>query len=220
MSADATKSRPEADQDSEPTADWSPMPLALVILFALLAYWGMLYLDGHAGGFNPKVYPPYGNFATIQDLQPVTDITNQLIHDGEKIFNANCAVCHQNSGIGNPANGCPPLVGSDWATGGGPNRIIRIVLNGATGLITVKSTSAPGGQQYPGTTTMTPFINTLTDDYQVAAALSYVRNAWGNKASVVLPDHVKAIRANSTVKDRGTTRPWQPAELLQIPDSD
>jgi mono/diheme cytochrome c family protein len=218
MTPDATKPAPEARKDGEPTADWSPMPIALVVLFALLAYWGMLYLDEHGGGFNPKVYPPYGNLAMIQDLQPVTDITNHLIHEGEKIFNANCAVCHQNSGIGNPANGCPPLVGSDWATGGGPNRIIRLVLNGGIGPITVKSASIPGGQQYPGTTTMTPFRDLLKDDFQVAAALSYVRNAWGNKAPVVLPEQVKKIR--DATADRGLTRPWQPAELLQIPDSD
>ena len=37
---------------------------------------------------------------------------------------------------------------------------------------------------------MTPFKSTLKDD-QIAAALSYVRNAWGNKASIVLPDQVK-----------------------------
>lgn len=216
MSADATKPRPEAGGDDEPKADWSPMPIALIILFALLAYWGMLYLDDHGGGFSPKVYPPYGNLAMIRDLQPVTDITNQLIHEGEKIFNANCAVCHQNSGIGNPANGCPPLVGSDWATGGGPNRIIRLVLNGGIGPITVKSKLVPPGQQYPGTTQMTPFKDVLQDN-QIAAALSYVRNAWGNKAPVVLPDQVKKIRADTV--SRGA-RAWQPAELLQIPDSD
>jgi mono/diheme cytochrome c family protein len=193
------------------------MPIALIVIFVLLTYWGMLYLDDHGGGFNPKVYQPYGNYAMLQDLQPVTDITNQLIHEGEKIFNANCAVCHQPTGIGNPANGCPPLVGSDWATGGGPNRIIRLVLNGGLGPITVKSRTEPGGYDYPGTTQMTGFRDVLSDDFKVAAALSYVRNGWGNKASVVMPDQVKKIRAETT--SRGM-RPWQPSELLQIPDKD
>jgi mono/diheme cytochrome c family protein len=209
MRPDATNSRPETGDDDEPKADWSPMPIALIVMFVLLAYWGMLYLDDHGGGFNPKVYQPYGNFAMLQDLQPRLDITNQLPRDGEKIFNANCAVCHQQSGVGNPANGCPPLVGSEWATAGGPNRIIRLVLNGGNGQITVK------GQPYPGTTPMTPF-KTVLSDYQVAAALSYVRNAWGNKASVVMPDQVKKIR--ETTKDKNIN--WTPAELLQIPDSD
>jgi mono/diheme cytochrome c family protein len=185
------------------------MPIALVVIFALLGYWGMLYLDGHGGGFNPKVYEPYGNYAMLEDLQPRLDITNQLPRDGEKIFNANCAVCHQQSGVGNPANGCPPLVGSEWAEGGGPNRIIRLVLNGGIGPITVH------GQQYPGTTPMTPFKPVL-NDYQIAAALSYVRSAWGNKASVVMPDEVKKIR--EATKDRNNN--WTPTELQQIPDKD
>jgi mono/diheme cytochrome c family protein len=209
MTPDATNPRPAAGNDAEPKADWSPMPIALIVIFALLTYWGMLYLDDHGGGFNPQVYQPYGNFAMVQDLQPRTEGPAALIHDGEKIFNNNCAVCHQQSGVGNPANGCPPLVGSDWATGGGPNRIIRLVLNGGNGPITVK------GQPYPGTTPMTPF-KTMLSDYQVAAALSYVRNGWGNKASAVTPDQVKKIR--EATKDRNSN--WTPTELLQIPDKD
>ncbi len=213
MTPDATNPRPAAGNDAEPKANWSPMPIALIVIFALLTYWGMLYLDDHGGGFNPKVYQPYGNFAMLQDLQPRLDITNQLPRDGEKIFNANCAVCHQQSGIGNPANGCPPLVGSDWAAGGGPNRIIRLVLNGGIGPITVK------GQQYPGTTPMTPFRSvggSGLSDYQIAAALSYVRSAWGNKASVVMPAQVTKI--HEATKDRNSN--WTPTELLQIPDKD
>ncbi len=209
MTPDATNPRPETGDDAEPKADWSPMPIALIVIFVLLTYWGMLYLDDHGGGFNPKVYQPYGNFAMLQDLQPRLDITNQLPRDGEKIFNANCAVCHQQSGVGNPANGCPPLVGSEWAAGGGPNRIIRLVLDGGSGPITVK------GQPYPGTTPMTPFKSVLSD-YQIAAALSYVRSAWGNKASVVMPDQVTKIHA----ADPPGHPNWNPTELQQIPDKD
>lgn len=216
MSPDPTNTPPAAGNDAEPKANRSPAPIALIVIFAVLVYWGMLYLDDHGGGFNVKVYQPYQSFALVQDLQPVTDITNQLIHEGEKIFGANCAVCHMPNGVGNPANGCPPLVGSDWATGGGPNRIIRLVLNGGLGPITVKSQSNPNGQQYPGTTQMTPFRDVLKDDFQVAAALSYVRNAWGNKAPVVLPDTVKKIRDDTA--SRGN-RPWSPPELQSIPDN-
>jgi mono/diheme cytochrome c family protein len=216
MNPDATNPKAEADNDAEPQADRSPAPLALIVLFALLMFWGMNYLDDHGGGFNPQVYQPYQTIAMLQDLQPVTDITNQLIHEGEKVFSANCAVCHMAGGTGNPSIGCPPLVGSDWATGGGPNRIIRLVLKGGIGPITVKSQQNPGGQQYPGTTQMTAFGDTLKDDFQVAAALSYVRNAWGNKAPVVMPNEVKKIRADTA--NRG--QPWQPSELLQIPDKD
>ena len=136
--------------DAEPKANRSPAPIAIVVVFALLVFWSMVYLDDHGGGFNPQVYQPYANYAMLNDLQPVTDITNKLIHEGEKRFNANCSVCHQTTGVGNPANGCPPLVGSDWATGGGPNRIIRLVLDGGIGVITVKSQLVPRGPEFMG----------------------------------------------------------------------
>ena len=40
---------------------------------------------------------------------------------------------------------------------------------------------------------MTPFKG-LGDD-EIAAVLTYVRNSFGNEASVVSPDRVKAVRA-------------------------
>jgi len=52
----------------------------------------------------------------------------------------------------------------------------------------------------------------LTDE-EIAAVLSYVRNSWGNKASFVTPDEVKAV--SEATKDR--TEAWTEAELLQVP---
>ena len=95
--------------------------------------------------------------------------------------------------------------------GGGPNRIIRLVLYGGQGPISVL------GQQYPGTTPMTPWKDTLNDK-EIAAALSYVRNAWGNKAPVVMPEKVAEIRARE--KTAGFTGYRNAAELLKIPDKD
>jgi len=208
MNSDPHNTLPDAAGDFEPRAEKSPAPLALIIFFALLVFWGMLYLDDHGGGFNPRVYAPYDDYAMVADLQPKLDPAKQLPIDGEKIFNNNCAICHQANGSGG-ANGCPPLAGSDWAAGGGPNRIVRLVLNGGNGPIKVS------GKDYPGTTTMTPFKDTLTD-YQLAAALSYVRTAWGNHAAVVLPEQVKKIR------DATSSRrvPWTPTDLLALPDKD
>jgi mono/diheme cytochrome c family protein len=41
---------------------------------------------------------------------------------------------------------------------------------------------------------MTPYGG-LMNDKEIAAVLTYVRNAFGNKASVIRPEKVKAIRA-------------------------
>ena len=52
---------------------------------------------------------------------------------------------------------------------------------------------------------MTPFEGLLNDD-EVAAVLSYVRNSFGNKASVVSPEKVKMVREK--IKDKeGFYRP-------------
>ena len=198
----------KAVTEDAPKEGWTPVPIALVVLFALLFYWGLVYVDDHGGGFNPKVYRPYESYVMLNDAQPVTDITNQLYKEGAIVFRT-CAACHQDTGIGSPQNGCPPLVGSEWAVGGGPNRIIRLVLNGGSGQITVK------GQQYPGATPMTPFRDTFSDR-QIAAALTYVRNSWGNKASAVMPEQVKKIREETSSRHTA----WTSAELLQIPDKD
>ncbi len=195
--------------EAEPTAERWPAPIFLIALFALLVYWGMIYLDDHGGGFNAKVYAPYQSLAELEESQPVTSGPEQMIRTGHKIFTANCEVCHLASGLGS-ANGCPPLVGSEWVIGGGPNRIIRLVLNGGTGPITVK------GQQYNQQgTTMTPFGGTFNDE-QIAAVLSYVRNEWGNKADVVKPEQVKKVRAETTSRQTN----WTPQELQGIPDKD
>jgi hypothetical protein len=47
-------------------------------------------------------------------------------------------------------------------------------------------------------------------------ASSYVRSAWGNKASVVMPDQVKKIHAT----DPPGHLNWNPSEPQQTPDED
>ena len=207
MSSEPEKSR--AMDEAEPTAEWSPAPIFLIALFALLVYWGMIYLDNHGGGFSAKVYAPYESLAKLEDSQPVSTGPEATIREGHKVFQAYCEVCHQANGLGGP-NGCPPLVASEWVVGGGPNRIIRLVLNGGTGPITVK------GQQYNvGGTVMTPQRETLNDK-QIAAVLSYVRNEWGNKGDVVKEEQVKKVRAETATRQTN----WTPEELQGIPDKD
>lgn len=93
----------------------------------------------------------------------------------------------------------------------GANRIIRIVLHGLNGPVKVN------GQVWQGNA-MNPWRKTaenpsgLTDE-EIAAVLSYVRNSWGNKASFVTADEVKAV--SEATKDRSDA--WTEAELLQVP---
>src|SRR5260370_10649615 len=127
--------------------------------------------------------------------------------EGRKDFGLVCSACHMPSGTGNRGNDVPPLAGSEWVLAEGPNRIIRIVLNGLQGSLEVK------GDQY-GANVMTPF-NILTDD-QVAAVLTFVRHSWGNNAGPVTPEKVRIIR--ETTKDKDTS--CNPDELKKIPQTD
>ncbi|MBE0624844.1 MAG: cytochrome c oxidase subunit II [Burkholderiales bacterium] len=99
---------------------------------------------------------------------------DELKARGEKVYAANCAACHQPTGKGLPP-AFPALDGSRMATGD-KNAHIGMVLNGKAG------------------TAMAAFGKQLSDT-DIAAVITYERNAWGNKAGdAVQPAEVKAAR--------------------------
>jgi mono/diheme cytochrome c family protein/glucose/arabinose dehydrogenase len=114
-----------------------------------------------------------------------------------------CNTCHQPDGGGLSASGFPPLAGTAWVTGSN-ERLIKLVLNGLHGPIEVL------GQKYGGQVPMTPFGGLLTDE-DVAAVLTYVRNSFGNKASVISPEEVKKVRDATN----GKSGFYSPEELLK-----
>ena len=114
-----------------------------------------------------------------------------------------CATCHQPDGGGLSASGFPGLVGTQWVLGN-EERLIKIALNGIYGPMEVN------GNKYGGQVPMTPFGGMLKDD-EIAAVLTYVRNAFGNKASVISPDKVKTVR-EATKGNKGF---YSPNELLK-----
>jgi mono/diheme cytochrome c family protein len=95
------------------------------------------------------------------------------------------------------------LAGSEWVLEENPAKIIRIVLHGFAGPMTVKD------QPFNGS--MFPFRDLLADD-EIAAVLTFIRQEWGNKAPPVKPEDVKAIRAATT--DRSAQ--WSEAELKAV----
>lgn len=110
---------------------------------------------------------------------PTTNVLAQA--EGKQLY-ATCAACHQADGKGIP-NAFPPLAGSEWVNGPAEN-LIRIQLRGLQGPITVK------GAQY--NSVMPP--QAQQSDAEIAAVLTYVRSNFGNDASPVTPDQVKALR--------------------------
>jgi len=104
---------------------------------------------------------------------------------GEAVFAGICSTCHQGEGQG-LANVFPPLAKSDFLMGD-KQRSIDIVLHGLSGAITVN------GQSYNNV--MPPFAN-LTD-HEIADALTFERNSWGNKGEPVTPEEVAKVRAET-----------------------
>jgi mono/diheme cytochrome c family protein len=208
MSAELTQPVEDA---AEPKTAPNPVPIWLIILLFLLLYWAMVYFDQRSAWFNEQVYLPYRSIEQVVAIQPVSGEAD-FIMKGKQLYGLNCAVCHMEGGIGNPANGCPPLMGSEWVSAPGPGRIIRIVSKGATGPIEVSGkvwstgTMLAIGDQMPG------------DEKQkaesIAAIISYIRKTFGNNASAVAPEQVLAVR--DQIKARNTY--FSPEELKAAPE--
>jgi len=97
---------------------------------------------------------------------------------GEKVFNSTCAVCHQVTGKGVPG-AFPALDGSPKVLGPKADQI-HILLNG------VVRDGKP--------TAMVSFAKQLSDT-DIAAVITYTRNAWSNKTGeVIQPAEIKAAR--------------------------
>jgi putative membrane-bound dehydrogenase-like protein len=122
---------------------------------------------------------------------------------GQQVYEMACLPCHQPEGKGLPGV-YPPLSGSEFVQGD-PSRLIRILLHGLTGPITV------AGQQYGGANSVPmPSMGGLSNE-QIADVLSYVRGTFGNQAPAVSPQEVQRVRtATSNRLD-----PWTLSELSQ-----
>lgn len=170
---------------AEPIARHAAAPALLFGVLAAFLFWGDTHILSQGGEFDPRVHYP---FVSSNDLASfaVREPEDPLITRGRGVFSAVCKACHMDDGLGNVGNGCPPLVGSDWALAGDPSRISAIVLKGLTGPITVS------GKEY-GTGTMLALDSYSDED--IAGVLSFVRSNWGNKAPPVNPALVKKVRA-------------------------
>ena len=99
---------------------------------------------------------------------------DELLARGEKAYNTSCAACHQPTGEGLPPM-FPALKGSAIATGPAADHM-NIVVNGKPG------------------TSMAAFGKQLSE-VDIAAIITYERNAWGNKVGdMVTPQDVLAFK--------------------------
>ncbi len=99
---------------------------------------------------------------------------DELKQRGEKVYAANCAACHQPTGKGIPGS-FPALDGSPVVNGPRADQI-NVVLNGRNGKM--------------------PAWKGSLSDTEIAAAITFTRNNWSNKAAenIVQPAEVAAAR--------------------------
>jgi mono/diheme cytochrome c family protein len=97
-----------------------------------------------------------------------------LLAFGQTVYKANCAICHAEDGRGMPPE-YPPLAGNPSIQMESAVNPIRMVLNGGF---------PPGTAGNPMPYGMPPFAQNLSDD-EVAAVVTYIRAAWGNRGSPV-----------------------------------
>jgi len=102
---------------------------------------------------------------------------------GARIYKDNCAGCHQAGGEGVPRI-YPPFAGNEAILMRNPVNAIRITLNGGF---------PPSTAGNPRPYGMPPFAHLLSDD-EVAAAVTYIRGAWGNRAAPVSAVQVASAR--------------------------
>ncbi len=198
MSSDPKQSQALGSDSAEPKAGRTAAPVWLFVLLFGLLYWAMIYFDQHSAWADPQVYTPDHSAAELAIYQPAVGGGNAL---GKQYYDNVCALCHNADGTGKP-NQAPPLVGSEWALGN-PNQMVRIPLAGLSGPVQVK------GQEW---NLAMPAMGAAMTDEQLAGVLTYIRQSWGNKASEITPEQVKAIRAQ--VGNR--TQPWTATELNSV----
>lgn len=119
----------------------------------------------------------------IRTPDPAKDnLRNIDMSAGEKIYSTYCVACHQQNGKGD-GNRFPPLDGSEWVTGD-KSRLVKTVLKGLTGQVTVKE------KKYNDVMPAYEFLS----DSDLSALLTYVRKNFGNGAGPVTIEDVSKAR--------------------------
>ncbi|MDZ7643109.1 MAG: cytochrome c [Woeseiaceae bacterium] len=126
----------------------------------------------------------------VHDAEVAQGAMQEKLAHGRDVFLGNCAACHQPDGSG-LAGAFPPLAGSDYLERD-RKEVLATALFGLSGPIVVN------GQQYDGVMPSMGYLN----DRDLAAALTYVLNSWGNDYAAVSEAEVAALREELGQEDR------------------
>jgi len=154
---------------------------------AEVVYDSLQYLseeDVRAMAVYLKALPARAGDKSEPPSQAVTEQRTSLSPLGKKIYDAQCAECHAAQGQGKPPD-FPPLANNQSIVMSSAVNPIRMVLNGGY---------PPGTFKNPKPYGMPPFAQSLSD-VEVAAVVTYIRTAWGNRGAPVSVKEVNELRS-------------------------
>jgi len=186
-------------EKEEPREGFPPVPIFLLFVFATVVFTCGIYMGKNSAGFRWDVYDP--NFDPAQLNEAPAQVVYDPVAAGERIFSQNCVACHQSDGQGLPG-AFPPLVGTAWVQ---DSRIVptAVLLNGLNGPIEV------AGSTYNGNM---PAFGGLLSDRDIAAVLTYIRQAWGNTAGPITEAQVAEARQAHGSR----AAPWTAEEVFSL----
>lgn len=192
---------PIAREPRDPVEGREPAPWWVWAAAAVALFWGGWYLGRHGGVFGTATHIALARpepYVTTQAGAREAAAEVDPIAAGGRVFRQQCQGCHQPDGRGVPGV-FPPLIGSEWVTGP-PETVVRILLNGLQGPITV------AGGAFDGV--MPPWRDQLSDT-EIAAVATYIRQWGANDAGPVDAALVARLRTATA----GRSGPWTAGEL-------
>lgn len=102
------------------------------------------------------------------------------LSNGKNVYETYCMSCHMDNGAGVP--GAFPSLAKTGNLAD-KNRLVKIILQGVRGSITVK------GTKYDG-----EMASINLSDKETADVINYIRNSWGNKAPLITVAEVAAAK--------------------------
>jgi mono/diheme cytochrome c family protein len=187
-------------EPGDPVEGQERAPWFFVATVAIALFWGGWYLGHHGGTFDTTTHIALASRdvgIVAQGAEQSEKSIANPIEAGKALFAKHCASCHQTSGKG-IVGAFPPVVGSEWVTGA-PEALVRILLHGLQGPVTVAGVTYNGAM---------PAWSDVLKPEEIAAVATYLRQWAPNDASAVSVEQVIALRDES-----GARAAWTAPEL-------